>query len=195
MRALIVLVLMFMSHNGFAIEEPAYTVLETIEGLEIRSYEGYWVAQKLVAGDFDDAGSEAFRPLVSYLSGDNATGEKIQMTAPVQQRSIGERHAVTFVMPRRTTADGLPDPEDQTVTLQQVPAQMVAALRYSGGWQEERYRKFEQQLLSQLAATDYVVCGATVWARYNPPFWPGFLRRNEVLVPVRPNTCDATLEN
>ena len=195
MRALIALILVFTSHNGFAIEEPAYAVLEKIEGVEIRRYEGYWVAQKLVAGNFGDAGNQAFRPLVSYLSGDNATGEKIQMTAPVQQHSIGERHAVTFVMPRQLASNGLPDPVDETVTLQQVPPQMVAALRYSGGWQEERYRKFEQQLLAHLSATDYVVCGEAVWARYNPPFWPGFLRRNEVLIPVRPNTCDVPSEN
>jgi hypothetical protein len=27
--------------------------------------------------------------------------------------------------------------------------------------------------------------GEAVWARYNPPFTPWFLRRNEVLIPVR----------
>jgi len=178
-----------------AIEEPEFEVVETLGNVEIRRYSSYWVAQTNVSGDFGEAGSQAFRPLVDYLSGDNNAGEKISMTAPVQQRSLDNRHVVTFVMPREAVASGLPDPTDAAVTLEEVPAQLVAALRYSGNWKESRYRDFEQQLRQQLHASEYNICGPATWARYNPPFWPGFLRRNEVLIPVTSERCETPLEN
>lgn len=178
-----------------AIEEPDYSVVEAVGKVEIRLYDGYWVAQTRVLGDFSKAGGQAFRPLFDYLSGENSGGVKISMTAPVQQRTDEDRHVVNFVMPQEAVSNGLPEPKGDSVTLAQVPAQLVAALRYSGGWQESRYREFEQQLLEQLQTSSYVVCGPATWARYNPPFWPGFLRRNEVLIPVASKRCEPPLEN
>ncbi|MFI0608556.1 MAG: hypothetical protein ACH37Z_11810 [Anaerolineae bacterium] len=35
-----------------------------------------------------------------------------------------------------------------------------------------------------MARRGLVATGAPVWARYNPPITPWFLRRNEILVPV-----------
>jgi hypothetical protein len=29
--------------------------------------------------------------------------------------------------------------------------------------------------------------GDPIWARYNPPFTPWFLRRNEILIPISPD--------
>ena len=178
-----------------AIEEPVYTVVEAFGKVEIRLYDGYWVAQTRVMGDFSKAGGQAFEPLFDYLSGGNSGGVKISMTAPVQQRTDEDRHVVNFVMPQDAVSSGLPEPNAGTVTLEQVPAQLVAALRYSGGWQESRYREFERQLLEELQTSIYVVCGPATWARYNPPFWPGFLRRNEVLIPVASERCGPPSED
>ncbi len=178
-----------------AIEEPDYAVVEALDNVEIRLYDSYWVAQARVPGEFSKAGGKAFQPLFDYLSGENSGGVKISMTAPVQQRTDEDRHVVNFVMPQDAVTSGLPEPNGDAVTLQQVPAQLVAALRYSGGWQESRYRNFEQQLLTQLQTSSYVVCGPATWARYNPPFWPGFLRRNEVLIPVASERCEPPLED
>ena len=195
-KAAFSLVLFFVATTSVeAIEEPSFNVLETIGEVEIRLYEGYWVAQTQVSGNFAEAGNQAFRPLVDYLSGENESGAKISMTAPVQQRTVADQYVVTFVMPQDAVAGGLPDPKDGAVSLDQVPSQVVAALRYSGGWQESRYRKFEQQLVQQLQQSRYVICGAPTWARYNPPFWPGFLRRNEVLIPVAVGDCGTSSED
>lgn len=194
-RVLGLILLCSSTANVMAIEEPEFTVVETLDKVEIRRYNSYWVAQTRVAGDFGEAGNQAFRPLVDYLSGDNNADEKISMTAPVQQHSVDNQHVVAFVMPREAVASGLPDPNDAEITLEQVPAQLVAALRYTGNWKESRYRSFEQQLRQQLQASSYDVCGPATWARYNPPFWPGFLRRNEVLIPVAEGACETASEN
>jgi hypothetical protein len=78
----------------------------------------------------------------------------------------------------------LPAPVDQRVTLRRMPARLVAARRYNGGWGEQRYRDNEQVLFEALQRERLTPVGAPVFARYNAPFVPGFLRRNEVLVEV-----------
>jgi hypothetical protein len=71
------------------------------------------------------------------------------------------------------------------VTVREVPRRLVATWRYSGRWTEARFREEEQQLRRELAARGLVATGDAEIARYNPPFMPTFLRRNEVLIPVR----------
>ncbi|XOV84951.1 MAG: heme-binding protein [bacterium] len=194
-RLLFLFLVCSFTAQALAIEEPDFVVVEMLGKVEIRLYDGYWVAQTRVQGEFSEAGGRAFEPLFDYLSGANSAGTKISMTAPVQQRTDADSHVVNFVMPQDAVASGLPKPAGEAVTLAQIPAQLVAALRYSGGWQEKRYRKFEQQLRKQLDTSDFSVCGAATWARYNPPFWPGFMRRNEVLIPVAKGRCETPSED
>jgi hypothetical protein len=89
-----------------------------------------------------------------------------------------------FVMAKEYLLPMLPAPVDQRVTLRQMPARLVAARRYNGSWAEQRYRDNEQVLLEALQRERLTPVGAPVFARYDAPFVPGFLRRNEVLVEV-----------
>jgi hypothetical protein len=82
---------LLMSLSGaqaMAIEEPVFSVLETASDYEIRRYEPFIVAEVDVRGNFDDAGNSAFRILAKYIFGDNSTGEKMKMTAPVKSSSV-----------------------------------------------------------------------------------------------------------
>jgi hypothetical protein len=65
-----------------------------------------------------------------------------------------------------------------------VPDRTVAALRFSGTWGEERFMEHEQQLRELMAEHGLEPVGEAVYARYNPPFTPWFMRRNEILIPV-----------
>ena len=67
-----------------------------------------------------------------------------------------------------------------------MPERTLAALRFSGTWGEERFRDHEKQLLAILEARGLEAAGGTIFARYDPPFKPWFLRRNEVLIPIVP---------
>jgi SOUL heme-binding protein len=65
------------------------------------------------------------------------------------------------------------------------PARSVAAIRYTGFWSRSRYEVHERRLREWIKRRGLEPIRAPVWARYDPPFMPWFLRRNEVLIEVR----------
>lgn len=75
-------------------------------------------------------------------------------------------------------------PLDPRVKLTQVPGKLKAALSYSDTWSRGRYEGKEKRLQELIRQRGLKISGEPVFARYNPPFMPGFLRRNEVLLPV-----------
>jgi len=185
--------------DAMAIEEAAYTVVIKDEKFEIRDYAPHILAETFVEGDFEEAGNKAFNVLFGYISGDNRSrekvamtapvsqepkGEKIKMTAPVGQQRVQERWAVSFMMPASYTLETLPEPEDPKVTLRQVPARRMAAVRYSGFWNEKGYLRYKLELESWINENGLTIVGDPIWARYNAPFTPWFMRRNEILIPV-----------
>ena len=112
--------------------------------------------------------------------------QKIAMTAPVgQQAAPGGGWAVTFAIPAEYTMETVPLPMDQRVSIREIPAQRVAVVRYSGTWSEANYRKHLDELEGWMAGERLEPAGEPVWARYNAPFTPWFLRRNEIMIPVR----------
>jgi hypothetical protein len=60
----------------------------------------------------------------------------------------------------------------------------MAAVTYTGFWSEKSYLKYKAALEAWIANNGYSISGAPVWARYNPPFMPWFMRRNEILIPI-----------
>jgi len=185
--------------GAMAIEEATYTVVEKDNKFEIRDYTPHILAETLVEGNLEEAGNKAFRILFRYFSGANRLRKKVAMTAPVSQRSQGEKiemtapvgqrpdqgkWAVSFMMPSSYTLKTLPEPEDPNVTLRQVPARRMAAVRYSGFWSEKNYLRYKSELESWIQERGFTIVGDPIWARYNSPFTPWFLRRNEILIPI-----------
>jgi hypothetical protein len=70
------------------------------------------LAETLVDGEFDKAGSQAFQKLFRYISGDNVSNTKVAMTAPVGQQRIQDKWAVSFTMPKSYTLTTLTQPTD-----------------------------------------------------------------------------------
>ena len=185
--------------SAMAIEKAKYTVLKKEDGFEIRQYDPQIVAETFVEGDLEEVGNEGFRRLYAYISGENtkkqsismtapvvqqAGSEKISMTAPVKQEKVDNQWRITFLMPAEYTLETLPEPDDSRVKLAQEPGRIMAAVKYSGTWSEEGYKKNKALLEEYLRRRGLTKAGAAVWARYDPPFMPWFLRRNEVLIPV-----------
>jgi effector-binding domain-containing protein len=171
-----------------AVEEASYTVIAEDGEFELREYAASIVVETRVEAEFEDAGSRAFRKLFRYIDGDNVTQQEIAMTAPVTapvaQRPAGGGWVVSFMMPASYTMDTIPRPSDPAVQLRAVPAYRAAVVRYSGFWSEQRYDEHLRELRSWIAAQGLEVAGDPVWARYDPPFKPWFMRRNEILIPV-----------
>jgi len=190
------------SVTAMATEEPGFKLIEKDGSFELRQYTAYVVAETRVEADFEDAGSVAFQRLFRYISGDNVAqqkiamtapvtkssgaprGEKIAMTAPVAQVADGRAFVVAFTLPSTYTLATAPKPRDPTVRIRAVPPQLIACWRYSGRWTAANYRENETLLRERIKTRGLAVRGDPVLARYNPPFTPWFLRRNEVLIPV-----------
>ena len=184
----------------FTVEKAKYKVIEKEDDFEIREYVPQIVAETFVEGDLEKAGSEGFRRLYAYISGENTkkqsismaapvsqetSSKKIAMTAPVKQEKKDNRWRITFLMPSEYDLETLPKPNDTGVRLTKESGRLVAAVKYSGTWSEEGYEKNKSLLQEYIQKRGLTTAGEPVWARYDPPFMPWFLRRNEVLISIK----------
>jgi hypothetical protein len=188
--------LLAASPTAMALEKPSYRVVERQEAFEVREYAPYLVAETVVGGSREEAGNAGFRILAGYIFGKNrgerriamtapvtqSEPSKIAMTAPVAQAGQEGRWTIQFMMPSDYTLETLPEPLDPAVSFRAVPARRVAAHTYSGTWSASRYEAHLATLRAALAAAGLAAAGEPIWARYDPPFMPWFLRTNEILV-------------
>ena len=189
-----------MSLPSQAIEGPSYDVVQQLEGVEVRQYAAYVVAQVLVSGPADKAGSEAFPILAGYIFGKNkgarkfdmtapvtqaAAPVKFEMTAPVTQAAAAGGYVVQFVLPKGVTLASAPEPIDPRVQLREVPSSRIAVIRYSGFWSQSNYDEHLGKLEAALRAAQVAWTGEPTLSRYDPPFTPWFMRRNEIWLTVQ----------
>lgn len=166
-------------------EQMPYTVVAKRDGYELRHYDPAILVQVTVTGDAQSAGSMGFGSLVRYISGDNEPGRKMAMTSPVLQESAhSSSHVVSFVLPANVSVDDIPRPRDARVSTVAVPSRDMAARTYIGRWTQRKFEDNAEQLVADLARDGISAVGLPSWARYDPPWTPPFLRRNEVLVKV-----------
>ena len=187
-----------------AIEQPRYRVERVLEAdsIEVRRYEPYIVAEVVVPGPAEQAGNQGFAYLGGYIFGRNKGERKIAMTAPVVQTPQpvkiamtapvaqmpaegGQGFAVQFMMPSSFTMETLPEPLDPRVTLKPVAEQRVVAITYSGTWSQSNYDEHLAKLRNAAQAAGLKTEGEPVYARYNGPWVPWFMRKNEIWLAVR----------
>ncbi|MFM9879230.1 MAG: SOUL family heme-binding protein [Burkholderiaceae bacterium] len=194
------LLLALTTMTSHAVEEPPYTVVRKLEGVEVREYPPFTVAEVVVNGPATEAGSLAFPILAGYIFGKNKGERKLAMTAPVTQAAVpvklemtapvtqtpaaGGGFLVQFVLPRGVTVATAPEPLDARVMLREVPVSRVAVIQYSGFWSEENYTEHLAKLQSAMKTASIAPAGEPVLSRYNGPMTPWFMRRNEIWIPV-----------
>ena len=196
-RALVLAATVFTAASAArAIEEPAFEVLRALnDQVELRRYAPYVVAEVLVPGPAEEAGNQAFPILAGYIFGKNKGERKLEMTAPVTQAAAPVKLPMTapvtqtpaaggfivqFVLPRSVTLATAPQPLDERVMLREVPPSRVAAIRFSGFWSDANYNEHLALLQAALKDAGQPWSGDPVYARYNAPFTPWFMRRNEI---------------
>jgi len=166
-------------------EQQPYNVVRTFEDFELRRYPDYALVQVDVAGDFGRAANAGFGPLFRYISGSNEAAARIPMTAPVLQETRSESsHTVSFVLPSGTDAGAVPLPAEARVSVRNVAAHLAAARKFSGAWSEARFAENGQALLKSVRREGLTPVGGLYYARYDPPWKPGFFKRNEALTVV-----------
>jgi len=168
-------------------KEVPYEVVKKVGDIEIRRYPEVILA--VVEGFIDDSG---FGLLFQYISGENKTRRRIAMTAPVITSEkitmtapvITKNEYMAFALPASYTKETVPVPTNTAVKIEVQPKKEMAVLRFSGRTTEVRVQKFIQKLKTSLQAQGIQTIGEPLLMRYNSPFTPGFLRRNEVGVEI-----------
>ena len=195
------LIFIFWGTNLSALEEPKYSVLKEYENFEIRNYASYLVAEVDIEGSYNKTGNEAFRILAGYIFGDNQSSTKMNMTAPVESEAIqtSERMNMTapvfsnknvngytyrFVMESKYTQETLPVPNNSKIRITEIKDRVMAVISFSGRWSQKNFEKHEQILVNDLKNAGIGVASEAIYARYNAPFTPWFLRRNEIMFEI-----------
>ncbi|MEO8357817.1 MAG: heme-binding protein [Chloroflexota bacterium] len=180
-------------------ETPKYSVTKKQNEIEIRQYPGYIQAEVTIdEKNYKSAIEKGFNVLAGYIFGNNISRQKIEMTTPVQA-SRSEKIAMTtpvtvtgassftvaFIMPAGYTLETLPQPKDTRVHFMPIPARSMAAIRFSGYFQKDTIQKNKQRLRQWLDEQGLETEGDFIVAGYNPPWVPGFLARNEILIQIK----------
>mmetsp|Transcript_5874 Transcript_5874/g.16015 ORF Transcript_5874/g.16015 Transcript_5874/m.16015 type:complete len:477 (+) Transcript_5874:47-1477(+) len=198
------------------LETPGYKVVGAVEGpvvlgspeeIQIRAYDQFTVARTPMKGSaFGAGGSGAgFNTLASYLFGQNAAGQRMAMTMPVEvslrepsagsagaaARGAGEGEddaSMAFVLPR-SFADAPPEPLDGSdIFIDTVAPRLVAVKSFAGIVTDEEVERQKAALLEALAnSAGYAPAdgGSMVSVlQYNSPITVPWRRRNEVAMVV-----------
>ncbi|QDT42576.1 SOUL heme-binding protein [Gimesia alba] len=182
----ILLVLFFFSWKltaRSAYESAPYTVVESADSFEIRDYPDLMLVMtdsKAQPADKD----KRFMKLFRYIQGANQQEQKVSMTTPVfmdpeTQNASGK---MAFVIPEKTRAAGIPEPTGADVSIQKRKGGRFAVYRFNGRLNKETTMKAEQKLRTWIKEKGLTQSGSMEAAGYDPPWTPGPLRRNEILI-------------
>jgi SOUL heme-binding protein len=180
------------------VEEPKFTLVEQAGAFELRDYPPLLVAEATMKGERSVAINDGFRVIADYIFGNNIAAEKVAMTAPVTQQSneavamtapvtqqaAGDSWTVRFIMPSGYTLETLPKPKNPAVVLKQIEGQRMAVIRFSGSADDTLLQQQTQVLTAEITKRSLSPTAAATFAFYDPPWTLGFLRRNEVMIPV-----------
>ena len=167
-------------------EQPAFTLVRAEAEFELRDYPPLVVAEVSHTGNRERASGASFRRLAAYIFAQDRPegGETIAMTAPVlQDETAPGEWRMRFVMPAKYTLETLP-PAPSDITLTQMPARRMAAIRFSGNGSGRELALMQARLRDWMMAQGLMPAGEAEYAFYDAPMVPGPLRRNEVLIPV-----------
>lgn len=159
-------------------EQQKYSLIKKLDNLEIRKYQKCTMATVEINADYEAASSLGFRPLVTYISQNN-----IAMTAPVlQQKTKSDTWLVSFVMPEGMQLSDLPVSPNLNIKLHEVEEYVAAVLTFKGITSKQKIREKESELKELVNKYKLNSFGEILVARFDPPWKPGFLRHNEVII-------------
>lgn len=173
------------AYVAFNVEQPPHVLVRRDGRIEIRDYPALRVAEVTRTGTRQDTVRSGFGPLAGYIFAREREGDRIAMTAPVTQTPEDEeRWTVQFIMPAAYTLADLPAPAGSEVRLVERPPRRMAAIRFGGVATDASIADNEADLRDWMRAEGLSAVGNPIYAYYNDPLTPGFLRRNEVLIEI-----------
>jgi hypothetical protein len=166
-----------------------FKVVRTYSNFEVREYLPCVIAEVKVSGQYATAGSQAFRHLFQYISQGNKTSQKIAMTAPViaaqrTDQDNSDEWYISFVMPSGSTFGHLPHPKDPQVILRELDTETCIATSFRGKATPEKSAEVTRQLRAAASKEHIALSDETRICRFDPPFKPGFMQYNEIVIPA-----------
>lgn len=185
-------------------EQPEYLVLRSEGDKEIRKYHPMTLASIVVpvGGNLEIALDGAHRALCGYVYGQNDLALHLGMTTPVLQEyhyaggDLEGLHrpqragalTLSFVLPISYGLENAPAPLDTRIMLHRRPSHRAACIGYPGFNDEEKMWQHENELRRWLKGfSSYKPLDEVQIAQYDGPATPAFLRKNELLIEVRPS--------
>jgi len=179
-------------------ESLNYSLIKKDDNFELRLYPAHIKAEvHFTDKSYQRAIYDGFRVLAGYIFGGNMGASEISMTSPVQVTKSSqiamttpvltegdEDYSVAFIMPSEYTMETLPKPTDPDIRIVQSEEHYMAALRFSGYFSHAKVRKAQDRLKARLEDEKLSPIGDFIAARYDPPWVPWFMARNEVLIKV-----------
>lgn len=174
-------------------ESAEYCVIDSDGPYQIRDYPELTLAA--TDTQFERQGRDgSFMKLFGYISGANENQSKIAMTTPVfmgkADNDLGSQ--MGFVLPKQVAHAGAPKPTGHHVQIRTRRAGRFAVVRFAGVLSLDAAQENEAKLRTWMANKGLVAfespegnasgISAVETASYDPPFTPGPLRRNEVLI-------------
>ena len=191
---IIALYILIYNNISMALEEPKYQILKSNNNYEIREYSDRLAVE--VTYSNQDSG---FRYLFNYISGENTTSEKvnmtvpvtqsvkIDMTAPVTQSKKDGKLVMQFYLPSKFTLNNAPKPTNSRVSLVVLEGGIYAVIQYSGRVTDKNFQKHYKELKEYLTKDNINFFEPAIRATFNGPFTLPILRRNEVMVKINYN--------
>ena len=182
MKSIITLTLLLITSASMAanIEEPDWQLIGNLEGVELRQYAPSIQAQTSLKGSGET--SAGFRRLAGFIFGGNDQKQQIAMTAPVAETLGNASPVMAFTMPSAYDVKDLPLPNDNSVSVVEVPERKLAVISFSGWATKAKIERKSRELLAILERQGIEVIGGPSLHQYNPPWTPPFMRRNEIVV-------------
>jgi hypothetical protein len=86
-------------------------------------------------------------------------------------------------MPSGSTFGHLPHPNDPRVVLRELDSETCIAISFRGRATAELSEKKAKQLRAAAQRENIAISGETRICRFDPPFKPGFMHYNEIVIP------------
>lgn len=161
-----------------ALQTFPYEVITSSPRFEVRKMGEYFVVKSSVK---ENMGYEGFNDCFRYISGDNETGQKFSMTTPVINKLDDQRMQDTaFVL---LNQDQFPNPHGHA-RVEKVSSSTMVVIKFKGNISKAIIHQKIQELKAYISSQNYDIKDGPWLARYNPPFIPGFLKRNEIMMEV-----------
>lgn len=164
-------------------ESLKYTVVKKEGKFQIRQYDTFLLAsaQSNVNPKQDSGFNQVFR----YISGHNSAKTKFSMTTPVVTYEEKNLLVTGFYLPSHYQKETLPVPLDKDVFINEMVQSTYAVIRFRGRWSETNFAKNDKLLQNYIEKSGYEIDSNRFVFRYQPPFFPPFLRHNEIAYIVK----------